>query len=89
MPDIAQSRSFLFFTSEKQEAPVLGDEQKQQAVDQPQYLAVVILRVEITGAQPCPEHAVCRIRKKSTAKTGDRIFHAGSQLVECADTPLA
>ncbi len=68
----------------EQGVPVLGHEQEDQAVDQPQDLAVEVLAVQCPTLQPSPEAAVPRVSQEPRAEALDGGLDAVSELVEGA-----
>ena len=69
----------------KQQRPFFGNHQEQQAVNQPQELAVVLRSVEAAALQPFPQFGAVGVLEKRCPQRFDRGLHAFAQSV--ADAP--
>ena len=76
----------------EQHVAVLGHEQEQQAVDQPQELAVILLGIEAAVGRPVLERlaqrGVGRVRQEAASERRDRLLDAAPQLIEGAGALL-
>jgi len=73
---------------QEQQPALLGDEEKDQTVDQTQELAVKVLLAEFGRVEPLPQGFVSRVTKEAAAEGGDGRFDAAAQLVEGAGALL-
>src|SRR5438309_2092154 len=60
---------------------VLRDEEEEQAVDEAEQLAVVVLCIELARLQCCLELAIMWVREEAAAECGDRLLDTCSQCV--------
>ena len=67
-----------------EELAVLGDEEDQEAVHDPEELAVVVLPVELAAAEGFAQGGVRRMRQESAAEGRDGGLDAAAELVEGA-----
>ena len=78
---IAVARGCIRLRVEQQVA-ILRHKQEDHAVDQAQKLAVIILGIQLAGAQFRPQILVGRVGQEACAQRRDRFFHAIAQLVQ-------
>jgi len=67
---------------QEQQPALLGDEEKDQTVDQTQELAVKVLLVQLSRKEPLPQGLVARVAEKAAAEGGDGRLDTTAQLVE-------
>ena len=65
----------------QQQPSVLGHEQEQQPVDQPQQLPIIVLLVEAAGVERLAQGDVAAMGQEAAAQTADRQLHAELQAV--------
>src|SRR2546427_263249 len=65
-----------------QQATILGHEQKEQAIDQAQELAIVVLAGEFSGSEFFFELGIGRMRQKATPEGIDGLLDASAKVVE-------
>ena len=68
----------------KEDLAVLRHEEHDQAVDEAQHLAVVVLLAQCSRAQFLPEKAVGRVRQETAAQGGNGLLDTVTQLVKRA-----
>ena len=68
----------------EQQPAILGDEQKDEPIHQPQQLAIIILGFEFPRVQFVAQIAIGWVREKAAPQRADRIFDAATQLIERA-----
>ena len=68
----------------EEDLAVLRHEEHDQPVDEAQYLPVVVLLVQSSGAQLFPERSIGGVRQEAAAQRGNGLFNAIAQLVERA-----
>src|SRR5262245_45554876 len=72
----------------KEQFAVFGDEEKDQAIDEPQQLAIVILFIERARSELFEQLLVGRVSEEALTKEFNGLFDAVTQLVERACTDL-
>ena len=72
----------------QQQLAVLGGEQEDQPVDQPQQLTVIVLTAQLARAQPGLKRGVGRVGQEAAAQGGDRGLHAIAQPIQRASALL-
>lgn len=68
----------------EEQVPVLGDEEEEEPVDEPEELAVVLLGRERPGAEPVAERAVGRVGEEAAPESRDRRLDPVAQAIEGA-----